>query len=163
MPTSPAATEQTHSYYQGMLVALGNLRGFETYVPNQDKNKRFVDVPLGDLRTLSEIPAFSHEPLVRRSASIDVAWFNDRQMPDSLFEVEHSTDIQNSLLKFHDLQDYHTRMIIVADRHRRLEYEQKLNLRALREIAGRVAFLAYDTLVKQYELENIKRTGDFVA
>ena len=160
---SGEATEQSHSYYQGMLIILGNLRGFTTYIPNQDKNKRFVDRSLGELRTLREIPAFSYEALVRRSSSVDVTWFNDRHMPDSLFEVEHSTDIQNSLLKFHDLQDFHARMIVVADRHRRREFDQKIAHRALREIARRVDFLAYDTLVKQYEFQLISQSGDFVA
>ena len=37
------------------------------------------------------------------------------EMPHSLFEIEHSTDIQNSLLKFNDLQDFYSRMVIVAD------------------------------------------------
>ena len=30
-----------HSYYQGLLLTMGNLRGKNTFVPNQDKNKRF--------------------------------------------------------------------------------------------------------------------------
>lgn len=28
----------THSYYQGMIVEIGNIKGFKTYVPPQDKN-----------------------------------------------------------------------------------------------------------------------------
>jgi hypothetical protein len=58
------AVEQTHAYYQGLLVAIGNLRGFATFVPNQDRNKRFVNKPLGEMRSLQEPPAFSHDFLV---------------------------------------------------------------------------------------------------
>jgi short-subunit dehydrogenase involved in D-alanine esterification of teichoic acids len=47
-------------------------------------------------------------------------------MPKSLFEVEHSTDFQNSLIKFSDLQDFYTRMIIVADDNRKREFMQKM-------------------------------------
>lgn len=101
------ATAQNHSYYQGLLVVIGNLRGFGTFVPNQDKNKQFVNRPLGEMRSLSELPVFSHSVLVKRSGTVDVTWFNGRQMPNSFFEVEHTTDIQNSLLKFHDLQDFY--------------------------------------------------------
>ncbi|HOD05380.1 MAG TPA: hypothetical protein PKH92_10095 [Anaerolineaceae bacterium] len=122
--------EQNHSYYQGLLLTIGNLRKFDTFIPNQDKNKTFVGQPLGELRTLDTIPHFSHDMLVRRSQTVDVIWFNARQMPDSFFEVEHSTDVQNSLLKFNDLQDFHTRMIIVSDENRRGEFEQKLNYSA---------------------------------
>ncbi len=56
--------EQNHSYYQGLLVIIGNLRGFGTFVPNQDKNKRFVNTPLVELRSLQRLPSFSHQQLV---------------------------------------------------------------------------------------------------
>ena len=74
-------------------------------------------------------------------------------MPHSFFEIEHTTDIQNSLLKFNDLQDFYTRMIIVSDKHRKNEFETKLNYSFFNEIAKnkRVVFLDYDSLIKQYE------------
>ena len=76
-------------------------------------------------------------------------------MPDSFFEVEHSTDIQNSLLKFLDLQDFAARMLIVADQVRRPEYIQKLSMQAFQadRFKGRVHFLSYEQLVKEYEKE----------
>ena len=154
-------TAQSHSYYQGLLVVIGNLRGFATFVPNQDKNKLFVRKPLGELRTLQELPPFGHIHLMKRSGTIDVMWFNQRKMPNSFFEVEHSTDIQNSLLKFYDLQDFHARMIIVAQGSRRREFEQKLQYSAFDEIKGRVGFLEYNTLVKQYEYEILKSNQPF--
>jgi hypothetical protein len=153
---------QGHAYYQGLLAAIGNMRGFETFVPNQDKNKLFVNRPLKDMRTLQEIPAFSHDPLVRRSSTIDVLWFNERKMPHSLFEVEHSTDIQNSLLKFYDLRDFHARMVIVADENRRPEFDQKSRLGALDVIKDRVKFLGYNTLAKEYEYETLRASQEFV-
>ena len=36
----------THSYYQGIIVELGNMHNYKTYVPNQDKNKRFLEKKL---------------------------------------------------------------------------------------------------------------------
>jgi len=157
------AVEQSHSYFQGLLVVIGNLRGFSTFVPNQDKNKSFVHKSLGELRTLQEIPQFSHNFLVRRSGTVDVVWFNNRQMPNSLFEVEHSTDIQNSLLKFHELQDFYTRMVIVAHEKRQREFEHKIRHSAFGEIRERVNFLGYNTLVKQYEYESLKANEPFAA
>ena len=82
-------------------------------------------------------------------------------MPNSLFEVEHSTDIQNSLLKFCDLQDFCTRMVIVADENRRAEFEQKIKRSGLDAIKGRVNFLGYNLLVKQYEYEILKTDQEF--
>jgi len=160
---SPELSDQNHSYYQGILVSLGNLRGFSTYVPNQDKNKLFVNEPLKELRSLQALPAFSHDLLVRRSSTIDVIWFNKRLMPDSFFEVEHSTDIQNSLLKFYDLKDFCARMIIVADENRKAEYKQKVSRGFLADLQGRVKFLNYNTLVRQYESEVFQASQTFTV
>jgi hypothetical protein len=98
--------EQNHSYYQGVILSIGNLRSYKTFSPNQDKNKLFVNKPLKDIRTLQDIPKFSYDEFRKRCSSVDVIWFNEHLMPNSLFEVEHSTDFQNSLAKFSDLQDF---------------------------------------------------------
>ena len=146
-----------HSYYQGMLTIIGNLKKFKTYLPNQDKNKKFIEKSLDELRTVKDIPHFSYQKLVQRSSTIDVIWFSSRLMdenllmPTSFFEVEHSTDIQNSLLKFNDLQDFAARMIIVADESRKREFDTKIKSSAFNEIRNRIEFLEYEALTKMYE------------
>lgn len=149
--TSAEIVEFNHSYYQGILLQLGNLKHFETFIPNQDKNKKFLNQTLKEIRTLSSIPQFSYPDLVQRCSTVDVIWFNDRKMPHSFFEIEHSTDIQNSLLKYNDLQDFHVRMIIVADLSRKDEYKNKIQYSSFRDINNRVFFLDYESLSKQYE------------
>lgn len=141
-----------HSYYQGLLLEIGNCRGVFTYVPEQDKNKKYAGNTLKDIRTLDSIPNFSFPELVHRSSTIDVIWFNERKMPCAFFEVEHSTDIQNSLLKFFDLQDFYSKMFIVADGKRMNEFENKLHYSAFKELVNnkRVKFLSYEMLNKLY-------------
>jgi len=148
---SKEVIEFNHNYYQGILLQLGGLKKLETFIPNQDKNKKFLDKTLGNFRSLNVIPQFSYPNIVQRSSTIDVIWFNDRGLPHSFFEVEHSTDIQNSLLKFNDLQDFYVRMVIVADKIRREEYENKIKYSSFKEIQKRVGFLDYEGLTKQYE------------
>jgi len=143
------------------LTVIGNIRGFATFVPHQDKNKLFVSRRLGELRLLQKIPPFSYDVFVKKAGTIDVTWFNQRQMPNSFFEVEHSTDIRNSLLKFHYLQDFHVHMVIVADDNRHAEFEHCTAHGAFKEIKGRVNFLGYDKLGKIYEYEVLKLQGDF--
>ncbi len=146
--------EFNHSYYQGLLLIVGKLKGLSTFVPNQDKNRKFYDErKLGELSTISELPKFSYESIVQRSSTIDVIWFNERNLPHSFFEVEHSTDIQNSLLKFNDLQDFYSRMIIVADNKRKAEYINKIKYSSFKDLSSnnRVSFLDYESLNKQYE------------
>lgn len=144
--------EFNHSYYQGLLVSIGNMKKLGTFVPNQDKNRMFLNEKLGNLRTIQELPKYSYENFVSRSSTIDVIWFNERNMPDSFFEVEHSTDIQNSLMKYYDLQDFYTRMFIVADEKRHEEYDKKLSYSSFSKMKQnkRVSFLSYDDLEKQY-------------
>ncbi|MES2382328.1 MAG: hypothetical protein V4538_14875 [Bacteroidota bacterium] len=145
--------EFNHSYFQGLLLTIGNLKGLNTFIPNQDKNKLFLNQKLGELRSISELPNFTFQNLVQRSSTIDVIWFNERCLPHSFFEVEHSTDIQNSLLKFNDLQDFYSRMVIVADEIRKTEYESKIKYSSFKELNKnkRVEFLSYNDLNKQYE------------
>lgn len=152
--TSETVRQFTHSYFQGLLLQVGNLRHLSTFAPQQDKNKSFLPgQTIGELRSLNEIPQFTYNNLVKRASTIDVIWFNQRGLPHSFFEVEHSTDIQNSLVKFCDLQDFHSRMVIVADKRRESEFELKYRSTAFEELyrERRVAFLSYDDLDKQYE------------
>ncbi|HBO07868.1 MULTISPECIES: hypothetical protein [Bacteroides] len=162
---SESLVKSNHAYYQGLLLIIGKYRNMNTFIPNQDKNKKFYDGrALRELSTLSEQPHYSYAQLVNRSATIDTIWFNERNMPHSFFEVEYSTDIQNSLLKFNDLQDFYVRMIIVADARRKLEFENKLYYHAFDELrkGRRVTFLSYQALVKQYEMELERQSLDFI-
>jgi hypothetical protein len=153
-----------HAYYQGLLLEMGKMRHLSTFVPDQDKNKLFLKTPLGEIRTLSSIPQYSYPSIVKRSSTIDVIWFNDNQLPHSFFEIEHSTDIQNSLLKYNDLQSFYVRMVIVADEKRYQEYLNKLSYAAFNELRmnKRVAFLSYESLDKQYEKELMIQQLDFI-
>jgi len=134
----------SHSYYQGLLVEIGNLKKMKTYVPAQDKNRKFVGRSLKDITTLDNIFPFTYESLTKKAETVDVIWFNERDMPHSFFEVEHSTDIQNSLLKFVELQDFHTDLFIAADKSRKREFDSKISLSAFKPVMGRVKFINYE-------------------
>lgn len=145
--TKPGRLEAfDHTYYQGLLVEIGALKGFETFVPPQDRNRPFLNHKLGEVATLAEYYGFTYENLVRRARTVDVTWFNDRQMPFAFYEVEHSTDIQNSLLKFLEFQDFRIQFWIVADSVRHAEVNSKLGYTAFRPIRPGVQFLDYERL-----------------
>lgn len=73
--------EFNHSYYQGLLVEIGNLRGYQTFVAHQDKNKVFLSRKLSEVSTLQDIYAFTYESIVKRARTVDVIWFNTRRFP----------------------------------------------------------------------------------
>ena len=154
-----------HSYYQGLLVEVGKLKQYETFVPSQDKNKRFLGKTLGEISSQTDFYQFGYDHIIRKAKTIDVCWFNVRKMPSVLFEVEHSTDIQNSLLKFVELQDFNTNFFIVADKVRKAEYVGKLALNAFMPIKTRVQFMDYDKLsewhTKTFEIASVENNLTF--
>lgn len=133
-----------HTYFQGLLTEVGNMQVADTWIPSQDKNQAFLDGTLADVRSLETIPRFGYEEMVRRAKTVDVVWFNDRRMPRSLLEVEFSTDFQNSLHKFLDLQDYYTNFVIVADETRKRQFEKRLDQTGFEPIRDRVGFFNFE-------------------
>jgi hypothetical protein len=79
-----------------------------------------------------------------------VIWFNERNLPSSFFEIEHTTDIQNSLGKFYDLQDYFACFFIVADKSRKTQFEEIINRRIFQPIKKRFDFVNYDGISAQH-------------
>ncbi len=143
----------THSYYQGIIVELGNMHRFKTYVPNQDKNRLFLEKRLSDITSESNLPAFTYDNIASRAKTVDVIWFNERNMPYSFFEVEHSTNISNSLDKFYELQDFRSKFYIVADESRHNQFNSLMERSIYKPIINYVKFFNYENLVKQYEKE----------
>lgn len=138
--------EYSHYFFQGLVVEIGNLKGFQTIVPSQDKNKPFAQHKLGDVTTASKLYEFTYDEVLRRALTIDVTWINTRKYPNSFFEIEHSTNIYNSLLKFVEFQDFRINFYIVADNQRHAEFESKIALSSFAPIKPFVKFWDYDAV-----------------
>ena len=138
----------SHSYFQGLLIEIGNYKGFNTYIPAQDKNKMFLENKLGNIAKTSDIFDFTYSHIVSRAKTIDVIWFNERKMPSSFFEIEHSTNIEHSLVKFVDLQDFYSKFYIIAAKEREAEFYDNMKKDAFFMLAKhkRVEFKDYDTI-----------------
>lgn len=141
----------THGYYQGILVEIGNLKKYTTYVPAQDQKRKFLEQSLGEISKTIVIPEFTYPQLVDRAKTVDVIWFNERELPNSFFEVEHSTDIQNSVAKYCDLQDFNSNFYIIAPEHRHSQFEKVMERTIFKDIKNKVKFVNYETIVSQYE------------
>lgn len=143
------SSEYTHAYYQGLLVEIGNIKNFKTYIPPQDKNKMFSTAKkLGDITTLDKMFDFTHEKNMRKAKTVDTVWFNLRDMPQAFFEVEHTTDIRNSLDKFFELQDFHALFRIVSSIKNKKRFDDLMSYSNYKELVNRVEFYDYDRLVK---------------
>ena len=132
--------EFTHSYFQGIIAEIGNIRKLGTYVPAQDKNKLFLEKKLCEVATVHNM--------------YDTVCFNERKMPCAFYEVEHTTDIKNSLNKFYELQDFRARFCIVASKERKRQFDDIISSSIYNSIRKIVEFIDYDALVIQYENES---------
>jgi len=72
------------------------------------------------------------------------------------------SNIQNSILKFFDLQDFYSHFYIVSDIVRKKEFDVKMKFGAFKEIKDRIQFIDYNFVsnlhTKSFELLAI---GDF--
>lgn len=143
----------THSYYQGIIVEIGNKKGLKTYVPAQDKNKLFLETKLSEKASVDKILNFSYPEIIRKAKTVDVIWFNERKMPCAFYEVEHTTDIKNSLNKFYELQDFKAKFCIVAAKERKEQFDDILNSSIYLPIKDMVKFVNYDSIINQYEMQ----------
>lgn len=145
---SPLGKEQkyTHYYYQGILAEIGDFYNYKVYIPSQDKNKPYLNKTLRDVMTLETLPSFTYEQIINTIKSIDVIWINERGFPDVVFEVEHSTNFKNSLIKFYEIRDFYTDMLIVSSKERISEFRSVIDLRIYKDLKGRVKFCDYEYL-----------------
>ncbi len=141
----------THSYIQGIITNIGNIKQYQTYVPAQDKNRNYLEQKLDDIVSLHKIYDFTYPELIKFAKTVDVIWFNERKLPNSFFEVEHTTDFRNSLNKFYELQDYRANFYIVAPKERENQFKDVIASSIFNSIRNITEFISYDTLISQYE------------
>ena len=147
---APDVENRNHWYYQGLLVEIGNMLDYKTYVPPQDKNRLFGNQKLGDVCAVTRLPNFGYQSLIRWARTVDVIWFNRRDMPAEMFEVEMSTDMLNSLTKFNELRDFYTQLKIVAPARRQSYFTDRIEMDTFHEIKGRVKFLDTEELERKH-------------
>jgi hypothetical protein len=145
-----------HTYYQGLALMIGKLRGYEVFAPKPDRGKPFLGEPLGARVSLQEFPRFTYDALCQRAQTVDVIWFHRREaglFPNTFFEIEHTTDFNNALIKFAEFQDFRVRFYIVARRERQGEFQKRIRASAFDAIRSWVKFVDYEMLVRLYERE----------
>lgn len=152
--TQKPRPESDHTFYQGLLVELGNLRKRQTFVPKQDRNKAFLGKPLGRLVTLEEIHPFTYPEIVRRAAAVDVIWFNQRKFPEEFIEVENTTDLNGAFLKFVMFDAFNSTFRVVAPSTRKSEFQSKLAHPSFETIARRTTFTSYDVVTDMHTKAN---------
>lgn len=138
----------SHALIEGYLIEIGNMKGYLTFSP--DKSGLFLDKKISDIISVQNCLEFTYERVLQHVKYIDVIWFNAREFPSNVIEVEHSTNFRNSFLKFLELQDFATKMTIVAPTERREQFDREITRTTFKTINKRVNFISYNDVEKIY-------------
>jgi hypothetical protein len=94
--------EFSHSQIQTFIGSIGSLKGYDLWIPSNDRNK--LDWDLADkFLCRNELPP-RYEKIYDVIKGIDVVWLQRGSSElKAMFEVEHSTSIYSGLLRFNDL------------------------------------------------------------
>jgi hypothetical protein len=145
---APKELSDNHSALQGMLLEIGNVRGFETYCPN--RSPRFRSKALGDISTLRAFPEFPglNNDIIRQ---IDVVWLH-RSFPIHAFEVELSTGIWPGLVRLGELRRLNTVFHVVTGDDEKA-FKRRIAGDIFADIAGRCHHASAVEVRKLYESE----------
>ena len=141
-------SNKIHGRVEGMLVEIGNMRGFETYTP--DKNVIFNGKKLSELISYQKVPAFTYLDRIKKIEQIDVLWFKDGY-PVKTFDVETSTDFTKALVRCYQLKYFTTECFMIADEKKRNIFENRITTSPFNQIKKKVKCIANTSVFKDYQ------------
>lgn len=146
----------SHSQIQTMLSSIGTMKGFDIWIPKNDRGK--LDMTLGVGMTLRESLPSGLKDIAEIAEEVDVLWIErGSNRLNGLFEVEHSTTIYSALLRFNDIHltvpSLSQSFRIVANDMRRSVFVRQLNRPTFRTsgLNEMCAFLEYRNVFGWYK------------
>lgn len=150
-PISQGIKIQDHPTAQKALIEIGNLLGFDTYIPAGDKGKVVNGVKLEEITTLKEIPQFTYPRLLETVKHIDIIWFRE-EFPVYCFEVEESTDVTKGLLRLYQIRQLKITPVIVGSENKRSKFEVEIEKDPFYNIKKQYKFISYEQLSQFLEI-----------
>jgi len=148
--------EIDHGIAQGMLVTIGKIYGYETYVPSHDQTIRnFQGKPLRDFVTVSECADIFRGPNLSKIREIDVLWFDEDDyglFPVYAFEVEETTKVKSGLDRLLKIPSrFSTRFFVIGPSTQEEElFSRYVNQTPFRKFRDRFRFKLYKELEALY-------------
>lgn len=150
-----------HSTIEGMLIELGNFYKFLTYT--SDKNKTFDGKSLSSIEGLRQIPEFTYGEIMKIVRRMDVIWFTGKPkyiFPKYIYEVEHSGDFTNSMLKMFQLKEFDATFVLASWDSKRKTFADRMDQEPFNEVKNKFTFRPFELIsefyffaVKYFELE----------
>lgn len=141
-----------HSQVQTLLAGIGHMKGYEVFVPANDRGK--LDWSITPRFALAAHIPPGFDRVADILSEVDVAWVaSGRNEIEALFEVEHSTPVYSALLRFNDvlLTDRKvSRFTIVSNDTRRALFSRQLFRPTFLKsgLAELASFLEYPNVVE---------------
>ncbi|MGQ9632282.1 MAG: hypothetical protein ACUVXI_18500 [bacterium] len=145
-----------HGIAQGMLVALGNIYSYETFVSTRDQTIRdFQGKRLADLVTIRDCTDVFRGPNLSKIREIDVLWFDEDDyglFPAYAFEVEHTTKVKDGMDRLLKIpRRFPVRLfLIVPTEEEQVLFNRLVNQTPFRAYRDRFTFRLYSQLQSIY-------------
>jgi hypothetical protein len=146
----------SHTQVQTLLGSIGAVKGFDIYVPPNDRSK--LDWSLTEIFDCRATLPFHLDVVHDILAEIDVMWIErGAGRLHALFEVEHSTPVYSGLLRFNDvlLVSPHlgARFSVVSNDKRRSLFTRQLNRPTFKvsRLAEYCTFMEYASVYSWYQ------------
>ena len=144
--SSASAQDMDHWKAIGMLVELGAVEGYETYVA--DPSKKYKDGTLGSIASTSKIPeVFAN---LKQIDKTDVIWFG-LEPPFYFFEVEHKGTMRDALLRLYQARVLKSKLFIVSPIENRDKFEKWVNSDPFKSMQKLFRFKSWDELAVVYD------------
>lgn len=149
-------SEMSHWDAIGIIVELGNLMGYETYVA--DPSRVYKGKQLREFASSPEIPEqYENIPGIER---VDAIWY-DIDPPLFLFEVEDGGTMREALHRLYQARIFESKFFVVCPEENRSKFEHYVKTDPFRGIREKYLFRTYGDLLKTYEsrlnYENISK------
>ena len=158
--------ELLHSQVQTLLGAIGSAKGFDIWVPPNDRDK--LDWSISARFDSPERLPHGFENVKRVIQEVDVIWIRRGSGElRALFEVEHSTSIYSGLLRFNDIHlvapSLRPTFSVVANEQRRQVFVRQLNRPTFQAsgLSEMCTFLDYTNVFEWHE--RVKEKSGSVA
>ncbi len=158
-PESQSFTEEPeidHGIAQGMLIALGEIYGYETYVPPHDQTIRnFQGKSLKDFVSVLNCTDIFRGPNLAKIREIDTLWFDEDDyglFPVYAFEVEETTRVKSGLDRLLKIpRRFPTRFFIIGPSAKEKElFDQYIIQTPFRDFKEKFLFRSYKELEELY-------------
>jgi|GEM_PF-2462308 16S rRNA G966 N2-methylase RsmD len=138
-----------HDRIINRLAAFGNAIGYDVWIGDPETNRSEV---LRDTQTRMRIPGGFSDTVRERLRNVDLIWF-DGETPAAMFEVEHSTDPQDGIVRMGNVYaetDATPRAVSVVPDERYSQWEKAVTQPALDDLTDRNPFrcLTYSALIE---------------